>query len=94
MRGGREMEACYIVTVVCVTLVILAWMSGRAKEDREGNGMAQRTEKAKGFWEEWEETRLCASLIREGKARIVTGKGSDGGIVRYTEPYGNPDKKG
>ena len=33
----------------------------------------------------WEEARLCASLIRDGKARIVIAKKKDGSTFRYTK---------
>lgn len=37
---------------------------------------------------DWEEARLCAELIRRGKARIVTRAMPDGSIQRYTKTVG------
>lgn len=37
---------------------------------------------------DWEEVRLCAELIRRGKARIVTQAMPDGSIRRYTKTVG------
>lgn len=34
----------------------------------------------------WDEARFCASLIREGKARIVVATRRDGSTYRYTKP--------
>lgn len=34
---------------------------------------------------EWDEARLCASLIREGKAGIMAVTRKDGSIYRYTK---------
>lgn len=33
----------------------------------------------------WEEVRLCATLLREGKARIVIVTRADGSTYRYTK---------
>lgn len=33
----------------------------------------------------WDEIRLCAALIREGKARIVVATRKDGSVYRYTK---------
>lgn len=46
--------------------------------------------KAKGeipvnFEKEWNEVRLCAELIRNGKAVIKAVPQKDGSIYRYTE---------
>lgn len=34
----------------------------------------------------WEEARLCANLIREGKAKIMIATRKDGTTYRYTKP--------
>lgn len=34
----------------------------------------------------WDEVRLCANLIREGKAKIVVATRKDGSVYRYTKP--------
>ena len=34
----------------------------------------------------WEEARLCANLIREGKAKIMIATRKDGTTYRYTRP--------
>ena len=33
----------------------------------------------------WDEVRICAMLIREGKARITHEKREDGSVYRYTK---------
>ena len=34
----------------------------------------------------WEEVRMCASLIRDGKAKIMVATRKDGPTYRYTKP--------
>lgn len=34
----------------------------------------------------WDEVRLCHSLLRQKRARIVAARGKDGRIIRYTRP--------
>lgn len=34
----------------------------------------------------WEEAMLCASLIRNGKAKIMVATRKDGTTYRYTKP--------
>lgn len=34
----------------------------------------------------WDEVRMCAGLLREGKARIVVATRKDGSTYRYTKP--------
>ncbi len=33
----------------------------------------------------WEEIRLCAALLKEGRARIVSGTRKNGSTYRYTK---------
>jgi len=37
------------------------------------------------FCRAWEEVRQCASMLRDGKARIVTIQRTDGSQYRYTQ---------
>lgn len=38
----------------------------------------------------WDEVRLCHSLIRQKRARIVAVRKKDGRIIRYTRPVAYP----
>lgn len=69
---------------------ITAWDDAlsRNREDQKGEEMSEKSdvkvpeEIRKG----WEEARLCANLIREGKAKIMIATRKDGTTYRYTKP--------
>lgn len=37
------------------------------------------------FRRQWDEIRVCATLLRQGQARISSGRRGDGSTYRYTE---------
>lgn len=44
------------------------------------------TNGTEAFQKGWEEARLCAKLLREGKAHIMIVTRKDGSTYRYTRP--------
>ena len=37
------------------------------------------------FRRQWDEIRICAALLRQGQARIASGRRGDGSTYQYTE---------
>lgn len=58
------------------------------KDYQEGKGMNEKSETKvpEEIRKGWEEAMLCASLIRDGKAKIMVATRKDGTTYRYTKP--------
>lgn len=57
------------------------------KEYQKGKIMGENTEvkTTEEIKKEWDEVKLCADLIREGKARVFVATRRDGSVYRYTK---------